>query len=101
MENQALKYCEELIRLFDSGDKNIKAKLLLLKYKIKESIPIEPPVKPATCGYCKDCKFWNTENAECTNDVIFINKEIAIGYISDFKTQNFFGCIKFESKLSV
>lgn len=34
------------------------------------SLPVEPPVSQATCGFCKDCKFWDAENAECTNDVI-------------------------------
>ena len=61
---------------------------------------LESQVEPVACGYCKDCKFWNVENIECTNDVIHINKE-AIGFVDDLKTQNWFGCVNFESKPSV
>ena len=66
---------------------------------LKLSTPVEPEVSQATCGFCKDCKFWDVENVECTNEVIFIDKN-GFGFISDLKTQNYFGCVKYVSKLS-
>lgn len=64
------------------------------------SSQLGPVVSQATCGFCKDCKNWDTENVECTKDIIWIvNKECYLK-INDLKTQNYFGCTQFESKLS-
>lgn len=59
---------------------------------------VDSQVKPV-CGYCKDCKFWNQENLECENDIIWLNKDKNVSFnISDLKTNKFFGCVRFEQK---
>lgn len=75
-----------------------------------ESVPAETLVKQVVCGHCKDCRFWNIQSLECTNDIIWLNRDIqtkktkrskTFYNISDLKTSLNFGCIRFESKPSV
>lgn len=61
---------------------------------------LEPQVNQATCGYCKDCKFWDDENVECTKDIVWVLSQNSYLKINDLKTQRYFGCTQFESKLS-
>jgi hypothetical protein len=63
---------------------------------------IEPLIMPKTCGQCKDCKYFKStndaltigEHFECTN----YSENSALG---DLATYPNFGCILFESRLSV
>ena len=66
--------------------------------KTDEVGQVEAGVMPI-CGYCKDCKHWNAENVECENDIIWLNRPKGVFFnISDLKTQDWFGCVRFESK---
>lgn len=66
----------------------------------KQSLPVEAQVNQATCGFCKDCKFWDDENVECTKDIVWVLSQNSYLKINDLKTQHYFGCTQFESKLS-
>lgn len=48
---------------------------------------------------CKNCKYWNEEQGQCNNDIVWLNKPANIFLnISDLKTNWRFGCVKFEEK---
>jgi len=56
-------------------------------------------IKKGICGHCKDCKYWDTENIECKNDVIWLSKPKGVYFkINDLKTQDWFGCVLFEKR---
>jgi hypothetical protein len=72
-----------------------------LKAKVSR---IELPVKPATCEHCKDCKhFEYSENYNNVGDCNHpkFNEGIIFQYCDDMYVSEDFGCINYESKLSV
>ena len=86
---------------------NLKPEVVEKLLADDKSIPIEPPVKPATCGRCEDCKFWfvspeQEEMAEASGEDIELHERCnnEDSFVYSLPTYNYFGCIHF-SKLSV
>lgn len=96
------------VTLFTSQHKKLKFWILLaMEEYAKESNKIEKTVSSddsmisvKSKQTCENCKFWNEKNAECKNDVIWLNKDKDVFMnISDLKTgMKDFGCTRFEQK---
>jgi hypothetical protein len=100
LEDYKLK-AESCLELYTENAtiKNL-AKIILTLVKEIESLPVEAPVKPATCGHCWDCHhFYSIKKLENVGYCQNISTNERIG--KDVLIHEDFGCIYFRSKLSV
>jgi len=98
---------EQLKQIFiDSNEADLPIKDLTTPFELidKIAIQVQAGVKPATCGLCKDCKHF--EYSQDYNNVGDCNhpkfsEGIMFNHCDDMYVSEDFGCINFESKLSV